>query len=169
MKVDFSNTTLKPRGRVRNCTRHSLCERSISNLQIKTVVIIFSVTVNIKYYLEALDRLRKRMMGVRAEIADDWTFHRDNEPARTALSFREIFAKKVHSRACTGPLVSTFVTLWLFLFPKLKSRVKIHHFQTTDSLQEAVTDTNKRLIQLTSSPVQSMLHQRRQYWFRRRI
>jgi gamma-glutamyl phosphate reductase len=55
--------------------------------QMKTMVIRFSphslgvvcvefsppgVTVNKKYYLESLDRLRKRVMRVRKEIADDW-------------------------------------------------------------------------------------------------
>jgi hypothetical protein len=30
------------------------------------------VTVNKKYYLEFLDRLRKRSMRVRMEIADEW-------------------------------------------------------------------------------------------------
>jgi hypothetical protein len=30
-----------------------------------------NVTVNQKYYFEVLDRLRKRMMRVRIEIADD--------------------------------------------------------------------------------------------------
>jgi hypothetical protein len=30
------------------------------------------VTVNQKYYLEVLDRLRKRAVPVRKDIADDW-------------------------------------------------------------------------------------------------
>jgi hypothetical protein len=30
------------------------------------------VTVNKKYYLEIQDRLKKRVMRVRMEIADDW-------------------------------------------------------------------------------------------------
>jgi hypothetical protein len=30
------------------------------------------VTVNQRYYLEILDRLRKRVMRLRMEIADDW-------------------------------------------------------------------------------------------------
>jgi hypothetical protein len=33
------------------------------------------------------------------------------------------------------------------LFPKLKSRVKDHHFQTLDSVQKAVTDAIKTLIE----------------------
>jgi hypothetical protein len=51
----------------------------------KTVIIFFDprgvvdresvppgVTVNRNYYLEVMDRLRKRVMRVRMEIADDW-------------------------------------------------------------------------------------------------
>jgi hypothetical protein len=82
-----------------NGTRHSLQDRrESSHEQIKTMVIIFfdsccvvhkefvppGVTVKQKYYLEVQDHLRKRVMRVRMEIADDW-IHRvsSRQRART--------------------------------------------------------------------------------------
>jgi hypothetical protein len=46
---------------------------------------------------------------------------------------------------------------WLFndvveLFPKLKSRVKVWHFQTIHSVQTTVTDAVKTLIKLNFNP-----------------
>jgi hypothetical protein len=85
-KVGFFNMTLKPRGRVRNGTRYSLQDRrkiAYANKKSRQWSSFFSipavhkefvppgVTVNQKYYFEVLGRLRKRMMRVRVEIADD--------------------------------------------------------------------------------------------------
>jgi hypothetical protein len=73
----------------------------MSKSKIKTVVIIFffdshrvirkefvppGVTVNQKYYLEVLDRLRKKAMQVRMEIADDWNLQASSRQcARTHI------------------------------------------------------------------------------------
>jgi hypothetical protein len=69
-----------------NDTRYSIQDRrQLAKSKIKKMVIIFSdshrivhkdfvpsgVTLNQKYYLEVLDRLRKRVMRVRTEIAED--------------------------------------------------------------------------------------------------
>jgi hypothetical protein len=86
MKVGFPNVILKPRGRVTNGTRHSLQELASANqksTQWSPFFFRFSrvaheefvppgVTVNLKYYLEVLNRPRNRVMQVRTEIADDW-------------------------------------------------------------------------------------------------
>jgi hypothetical protein len=50
------------------------------------------VTVNKKYYLEVLDRLRKRVMRVRMEIADDSSFITTTRP-HTALSVCVLMTK----------------------------------------------------------------------------
>jgi hypothetical protein len=72
-----------------NGTHHILQDRKKARMgkgKIKKIVIIFfysrgvvhkefvppGVTVNQNYYLKVLDRLRKRVMQVRMEIADDW-------------------------------------------------------------------------------------------------
>jgi hypothetical protein len=69
----------------------------MSKSKIKTMVIIFfdscrvvhkesvppDVTVNQKYYLQVLGYLRKRVMLVQMEIADDWILHTLSQRART--------------------------------------------------------------------------------------
>jgi len=51
-------------------------------------------TVNHAFYKDVLERLRKRVQRFRTDIADDRVLHHDNAPAHTALSIREILAKK---------------------------------------------------------------------------
>jgi hypothetical protein len=71
--------------------------------------------------------------------------HHDNAPAHIALSVRKFLAKKcipVLSQAPDSPCLSPCD---FYLFPKLKSRIKGYHFQTFDSVQEAVTDAFKIL------------------------
>jgi len=51
--------------------------------------------VNKQYYREVLERLRKRVLRVRPEIADTWMLHHDNAPCHTAISVNEFLAKKV--------------------------------------------------------------------------
>ena len=51
-------------------------------------------TVNRQYYRELLERFRKRVHRVRAEIADTWTLHHDNALCHTAISVKEVLTKK---------------------------------------------------------------------------
>jgi hypothetical protein len=51
-------------------------------------------TVNLAFYRDILERLRKRVQRVQKDIAEDWMPHHVNAPAHTALSIREVLAKK---------------------------------------------------------------------------
>ena len=51
-------------------------------------------TVNQFYYREILERLRKRVVRVRPNVADNWMLHHDNTPCHTAISMIEFLAKK---------------------------------------------------------------------------
>jgi hypothetical protein len=96
-KVGFSNTTLKPKGRVRNGKRHILQGRRKLTRANQKSRLFFSdsrgvvhkefvppgVTVNQKYYLEVLDRLKNRVMQVRLKTADDWILRALSQRART--------------------------------------------------------------------------------------
>ena len=59
-----------------------------------SVRMIAGQTVNHTFYKDVLERLRERVQRVRTDTADDWVLHRDNAPAHTALSIRELLAKK---------------------------------------------------------------------------
>jgi hypothetical protein len=162
-KLDFSNTTLKPSGRVRENFKTEESSHEETNNQ-NNVFLFFSeslgvvhkefvppgITVNQRYYLEVLDCLRKKMMRIRMEITDHWIPGPSSWQCARAHSIVSLWTsgEKVHSRASAGSLFSRFVTLWFSLVPKLKSRVKGNHFQTLDSVQKAVSDvikTPKRL------------------------
>ncbi|CAK9813190.1 hypothetical protein ANTPLA_LOCUS7740 [Anthophora plagiata] len=42
-------------------------------------------TVNAQYYVEVLERLRKRVLRVRPAMSNTWKLHHDNAPCHTAL------------------------------------------------------------------------------------
>jgi hypothetical protein len=51
-------------------------------------------TVNQKFYLQVLERLRQQVHCVRPELyADKWILHHDNAPSHTALSVKEFLEK----------------------------------------------------------------------------
>ena len=61
---------------------------SIHNLCLKDTLLISF------YYREVLERLRKRVVRVRPNIADNWMLHHDNAPCHTVISVIEFLAKK---------------------------------------------------------------------------
>jgi len=97
------------------------------------------LTVNHAFYKDVLERLRKRVQRVRMDIADDWVLHHDNAPAHTALSIREFLVKK-NIPVLPHPLYSPDLALCdFYLFPKLKLKLKSHHFGI-ENIQKTVTD-----------------------------
>jgi len=50
-------------------------------------------TINAAYYVDVLERLRKRVIHVRKNIAATWVLHLDNTPSHTSLRVREFLAK----------------------------------------------------------------------------
>ena len=51
-------------------------------------------TINAAYYVDVLERLRKRVIRVRKNIAATWVLHLDNVPSHTSsLRVREFLAK----------------------------------------------------------------------------
>ena len=85
-------------------------------------------------------RLRKRTQQVRTDIADDWVLHHDNAPAHTALSIREFLAKKNIPVLPHPPYSPDLAPCDFCLFPKLKLKLKGHHFGTIENIQKTVTD-----------------------------
>ena len=51
-------------------------------------------TVNQDFYKEVLERLRKRVLRVRPDIADIWMLHHDNAPCHTAISINQFLTEK---------------------------------------------------------------------------
>ena len=74
------------------------------------------------------------------DIADDWVLQHDNAPAHTALSIREFLAKKNIPLLPHLPYGPDLAPCDFYLFPKLKSKLKGHHFGTMENIQKIVTD-----------------------------
>ena len=102
-------------------------------------------TVNKQYYLEFLERLRKRVHCVRPEIADFWMLHHNNAPCYTAISVNEFLAKKGTSVVPQPPYSPDLSPCDFFLFPKLKFHLNGCHFGTVDNIQKVVTDQLRAL------------------------
>jgi len=98
------------------------------------------LTVNHAFYKDVLERLRKRVQRVRMDIADDWVLHHDNAPAHTALSIREFLAKTNIPVLPHSPYSPDLARCDFYLFPKLKLKLKDHHFGTMENIQKTVTD-----------------------------
>jgi transposase len=80
----------------------------------------------------------------------------DNAPANTALSIREFLAKKNIPVIPHPPYSPDF-----YLFPKLKSKLKGHHFGTMDHIQKIVT---AELNPLTENDFQYCYDQWKKRW-----
>ena len=126
----------------------------MSRCRVKTMIIVFfdsrgtvhkefvppGQTVNHAFYKDMLERLRKRVQRVRRDIADDWVLQHDNAPAHTVLSIREFLAKKNIPVLPHPPYCPDLAPCDFYLFPKLKLKLKGHHFGTMENIQKIVTN-----------------------------
>ena len=108
-------------------------------------------TVNHAFYKDVLERLRKRVQRVRRDIADDWVLQYDNAPAHTAPSIREFLAKKNVPVLPHPPYSPDIAPCDLYLFPKMESKLKGHHFGTMENIQKLKPMSYTHLRKMTSS------------------
>jgi len=96
-------------------------------------------TVTQTFYLQVLECLRNRVVHVRHEIANTWFLHHNNVPCHTSFAVREFLVQHnittlPHPRYCPDLAPCDF-----FLFSKLKTHLKGHHFGTVENVQAAAT------------------------------
>lgn len=96
-------------------------------------------TVNQHFYCEVLERLRKRVLRVRPEIANTWILHHDNAPCHTALKVSQYLTSKGITVLPQPPYSPDMSPCDFFLFPKVKSVVKGTHFESIEEIQTSVT------------------------------
>ena len=104
-------------------------------------------TVNHGFYKVVMERLRKRFQPVRRDIADDCALQHDNAPAHTAHSNREFLAKKNIPILPQPPYNPDQAPCDFYLFPKLKRKLKGHHFGTMENIQKIVTGELKTIME----------------------
>jgi histone-lysine N-methyltransferase SETMAR len=90
--------------------------------------------VNQYYYTEILERPRERVTRVGRNIAQNWIHHQDNEPAQAALSVAHFLTSKCITVTPQPPYSPDLAPCYLFLFQKVKSAVKGHHFESTENI-----------------------------------
>lgn len=100
-------------------------------------------TINAAFYLEVLKRLRNRVARVRPEIANNWILHHDNAPSHGSMLVKEFLAKQMVPTLPQPPYSPDLAPADFFLFPRLKSHLKGHHFGTVENVQAAVTSVLK--------------------------
>jgi len=103
-------------------------------------------TVNAEFYVEVLRRLRE---NVRRKRPDQWQnntclLHHDNAPAHAALLTRRFLTDNKMTVVPHPPYSPDLAPSDLFLFPKLKMKLKGRRFQTVEEIQaetQAVLNT----------------------------
>jgi hypothetical protein len=95
-------------------------------------------TVNQKYYLEVLTKLRERVRKKRPELWKNtsWILHQDNLPAHNALAVKQFLADKcIPVFDPPPPQFTGFSPCDNYLFPKLLSSLKGIHFQSVSEVK----------------------------------
>ncbi len=91
------------------------------------------------FYVDVVERLRTRVLRVRKDVAGTWLLHHDNAPSHTSLRVREYLAKHNLGTLPQPPYSPYPSPPDFFLFPRIKTVLKGHRFETTEDIQKAVT------------------------------
>ena len=94
-------------------------------------------TVNKKFYVAVLKRLREAVRRKRPQfwMNQSWVLH-DNSPAHSSFLVRNFLAKNETTVVPQPPYSLDLAPVDFFLFPKLKSTLKGHRFDTFDEIQK---------------------------------
>ena len=106
-------------------------------------------TVNKEYYVEVLSEFRKRFLGKRPALfkSGHWHFHQENAPVHNSI-FVTDYLTKMGIKAVPQRLNSPDLALWdLWLFPKLKEKLRGCRYKTIEEMKEAVTKVTDTLTQ----------------------
>ena len=138
-------TPTSPRAKKARMSKSKLKVMLIVFFDIKGIVMIEWVpqgqTVNQKYYIEVLTKLRERMRKKRPDLWNNhsWILHQDNAPAHNALSVKQFLAEKRITVLEHPPYSPDLAPCDFYLFPKVKSALKGTFFQ---SVEEVKTKTD---------------------------
>ena len=80
-------------------------------------------------------------MHVRPNITKNWILHHDSTPAHAALSVAQFWTSKCIGVMLQPPYSPDIAPCDFFLFQKVKSALKGHHFESTEDIQRAVTQS----------------------------
>ena len=94
-------------------------------------------TVNKEYYLEVMQRLCEAVRKKRPDAwrENRWMLQHDNAPSHSSFLVRDFLAKQAMTVLPQPPYSPDLAPADFFLFPKLKSTLKGHHFESTEAIK----------------------------------
>lgn len=132
-----------------------------SRSNVKTMLIVFfdvrgivhqefvppGQTVDGKFYVDVLRRLKARVARVRPELAREgrWILHHDNAPAHTSLVVREFLSKNSITVTEHPPYSPDLAPCDFFLFPKTKLVLRGRHLGDINEIKKATTGQLRNL------------------------
>ena len=118
---------------------------------------------NKQLYQELLLRLSDAMRRKRPELRENqtWMLHHNNAPAHASLLIHSYLAKHQTSVVPHPPYSPDLAPADFILFPKLKTTLKGHRFQTTEEIQENAV---RYLHTITESAFQKAFQQWKKCW-----
>jgi len=121
--------------------------------------------VNKQLYQEVLTLLRDAVHRKRPELWENqtWMLHHNNASAHMSLLIRSYLAKHQTSVVPHAPYSADLAPADFFLFPKFKTTLKGHHFQTIKEIQE---NAIRALCAITESAFQVAFQQWENGWER---
>ena len=121
----------------------------ISRSKVKFMLVYFFDAMTITYiqrvsqycYTGILGRFKNRVMWIRPSIAKNLTLHHDNAPAHTTLSVAQFWTSKRIMVMPLSPYSPDLASCDFFFFQNMESAVKGYHFESTEDIQGALTQT----------------------------
>ncbi|XP_060523192.1 histone-lysine N-methyltransferase SETMAR-like [Cylas formicarius] len=97
-------------------------------------------TVNGKFYIEVLKRLKARVFRARPELAErGWVLHHDNAPAHSSFAVRDFLTKNGIPTLPHPPYSPDLAPCDFHLFPQLKSYLKGNRYDGVEEVQRVTT------------------------------
>ena len=111
-------------------------------------------TVSQEFYAAGLKLLREAVRRKRPQLwtNQSWVLHHDNAPAHSSFFVRNFLAKNEATVVPQPPYSPDLAPADFFLFPKLKSTLKGHRFDTFDEIQK---NSTKELFAIPKEALQS--------------
>jgi len=102
-----------------------------------------SRTVNQQFYLQVLKRLRLAVSRKKPQkrAARAWALHHDNAPAHTAHSIQVFLTSHGIPVVQQPPYSPDMAPCDFWLFPQLKTVMKVKRFEDTDTIKKNATST----------------------------
>ena len=98
-------------------------------------------TVNKEYYVEVLMEFRKRFSQKRPALfkSGQWHFQQDNAPVHNSIFVTDYFTKMGIKTVPQPPYSPDLALCDIWLFPKLKEKLRGCRYEISEEMKEAVT------------------------------